>query len=218
VEALTFSGKYTRRRPLRVLCLGAHCDDIEIGCGGTLLKWLASVPTAVTTVTLSSDPLRRRESRACQNLLFSKAIGTSLRFRSFRDGFLPASWSAVKEAMQEIGKQSSPDVVFTHQLEDRHQDHRLVAELTWNAFRNHLILEYEIPKYEGSGVVPNLYVTLEAQFASHKVDSLVSAHRSQQSKPWFRAETFMATLVSRGVESNSPSGLAEGFTVRKAVL
>jgi len=138
--------------------------------------------------------------------------------KDFRDGFLPYTGSAVKEAFEKLKGQVQPDLIFTHWQGDAHQDHRLVSDLTWNTFRNHLILEYEIPKYDGDMGRPNTFVALESPLHEHKVNHLMEAFESQRSKPWFTQETFLGLMRLRGMESNSPSGYAEGFYTRKTIL
>jgi LmbE family N-acetylglucosaminyl deacetylase len=205
--------------PLRLLCLGAHCDDIEIGCGGTLLRLIAEHPgSTVDWVVLSSSPEREREARASAADFLSGAANSTVTVEAFRESFFPYRGEAIKEFLEKLRASVNPDIVLSHHRRDEHQDHRLAAELTWNTFRNHLIVEYEIPKYEGDLGQPNLFVPLSAALARRKVDLIVRHYRSQASRSWFRPETFQAVMALRGVECNAPEGVAEAFHCRKAVL
>jgi LmbE family N-acetylglucosaminyl deacetylase len=201
-----------------VLCLGAHSDDIEIGCGGALLHLKKTLPQLkFHWVVLSAGGTRGREAAKAAEL-FTAGCQKQLVLKEFRDGFLPYSGGAVKDFFEELKGQVSPDLIFTHWQGDAHQDHRLISELTWNTFRNHLILEYEIPKYDGDMGRPNVFVPLEAPLYQHKVDHLLAAFESQRGKPWFAPETFLGLMRIRGMESNSPSGYAEAFHVRKLTI
>lgn len=205
--------------PLRLLCLGAHCDDIEIGAGGTILRLLAEHPgSQVDWVVLSSNPEREKEARAAAADFLAGAGSARVRVEAFRESFFPYQGAAIKDFFEEVKATVSPDLVLTHHRRDEHQDHRLVAELTWNTFRNHLVAEYEIPKYEGDLGHPNLFVPLSRQLAARKVDLIVRHFPSQAGRSWFRPETFQAVMSLRGVESNAPDGLAEAFHCRKIVL
>lgn len=203
---------------MSLLCLGAHCDDIEIGCGGTLLHLKAAFPRSkFHWVVFSASGLRGREAAKAADL-FTAGCEKEILLKEFRDGFLPYRGGEVKELFEEVKSQVKPDLIFTHWQGDAHQDHRLISELTWNTFRNHLILEYEIPKYDGDMGRPNLFVPLEAPLYENKVDYLFEAFDSQRSKRWFDRETFLGLMRLRGMESNSPSGYAEGFHARKVVI
>ena len=203
---------------MSLLCLGAHCDDIEIGCGGTLLHLKAAFPRLkFHWVVFSASGLRGREAAKAADL-FTAGCEKEILLKEFRDGFLPYRGGEVKELFEEVKSQVKPDLIFTHWQGDAHQDHRLISELTWNTFRNHLILEYEIPKYDGDMGRPNLFVPLEAPLYENKVDYLFQAFESQLSKRWFDRETFLGLMRLRGMESNSPSGYAEGFHARKVVM
>ena len=205
--------------PLRILCLGAHCDDIEIGCGGTLLRLLEERPgSTVHWVALSSTPEREREARASAAEFLAGAATSEIVIKSFRDGYLPFHGVEVKDFFESIKKDARPDLILTHHRQDRHQDHRMIAELTWNTWRNHLIAEYEIPKYEGELGTPNLFVPLPATTARSKIDIIVRSFPSQAGRSWFRAETFEAVLRLRGVECNAPEGFAEAFHASKLVV
>jgi LmbE family N-acetylglucosaminyl deacetylase len=204
--------------PLKVLCLGAHSDDIEIGCGGTMLALLEKYPQAeVRWVVFSGSGVRAEEARESARLFLGKAARKQVQVRNFRDSFFPAQWEAVKQSFEEL-KPFAPDVVFTHYRNDLHQDHRVICELTWNAFRDHLVLEYEIPKWDGDLGQPNFYVPLDKGVCDMKVAHLTSAFKSQASKHWFDEETFFSLLRIRGVEANAPQRYAEAFYARKVVL
>jgi len=206
-------------QPLRLLCIGAHSDDIEIGCGGTLLTWLASMPAIeVTWVVLSAQGARAAEARRSANALLRSAVARKILVADFRDGYLPAQYADAKNFFENLKTEVEPDVVFTHWLHDRHQDHRLTAELTWNTWRNHLVLEYEILKYEGDLTPPNAYVGIPTSLARRKVDHLNRYFSSQRSKDWFIAENFLGLMRIRGMESRSPSGYSEAFHARKLVF
>ena len=204
---------------LRFLCIGAHSDDIEIGCAGTLMRLLREHPGShVTWVVLSAEGSRGKEARRSAADLLSDAEGTEVRLGEFRDGHFPWQGSAIKDFLENLAQGLQPDLVFTHRLSDRHQDHRTVAELTWNTFRDHLILEYEVLKYDGDLASPNLYVPLTEEIAQHKVRHLLEHFPTQQPRDWFGAESFEAIMRLRGIESRAPDGLAEAFHSRKAVL
>jgi LmbE family N-acetylglucosaminyl deacetylase len=205
-------------RPLNVLCLGAHADDIEIGCGGTLLYLKKVVPRLKFHWVVLSTPGPRRQEAEIAAEMFTAGCEKTVVLKDYRDGFLPYSGGEVKDFFEETKKQVNPDLIFTPWRGDAHQDHRLVAELAWNTFRNHLILEYEILKYDGDLGRPNVFVPLEAPAYQGKVDHLFAAFQSQRSKPWFERETFMGLMRLRGMESNAPSGYAEAFHARKIVF
>ena len=207
-----------RNRPLRLLCFGAHSDDLEIGCGGTVMEWLALYrQVEVTWVVLSAPPARATEARRSAAAFLRGAQRRTIVLHAFRDGHFPAHFAELKAVFAELASSSAPDVVLAHTLDDRHQDHRLVAELAWQSFRDHLILEYEIPKYEGDLGRPNFFVPLSASRARRKVDYLMRHFPSQLTKGWFRPETFRAAMHPRGIECRSPSGSAEAFFARKIV-
>jgi LmbE family N-acetylglucosaminyl deacetylase len=207
------------RKRLRVMCLGAHGDDLEIGCAGTLLQWLANYPKVeVTWVVLSAVGPRAVEARRSAKALLRDASRTKIVLRDFRDGYFPSQFVEVKKLFEELKASETPDLILTHRLEDRHQDHRQVAELTWQTWRDHLILEYEIPKYEGDLGQPNLYVPLATDVANRKVRHLLRHFGTQRSKGWFSDETFLGLMRLRGIECRAPSGMAEGFHARKAII
>ncbi len=201
-----------------VLCLGAHADDIEIGCGGTMLRLLAENPgLTVHWVVLGATEQRAQEAQSSAEEFLRSAGDRQVSMHAFRDSYFPAQWGEIKTVFQQLSCSVQPDLIFTHRLDDRHQDHRLLADFTWNAFRNHLILEYEIPKYEGDLGHPGLYVPLEEPTCQAKIEITLRAFVTQQSKPWFTSDTFWSLLRLRGLECHSPSGFAEAFTVRKMV-
>jgi LmbE family N-acetylglucosaminyl deacetylase len=204
--------------PLVVLCLGAHSDDIEIGCGGTLLRFLGTYSRLkFHWVVFSASGVRGEEAKKAAEL-FTVGCETEVVLNDYRDGFLPYIGGAVKDSFEQIRRRVNPDIIFTHWHGDAHQDHRLLSELTWNTFRDHLILEYEVPKYDGDMGRPNLFVPLPAPLYERKVDYLFEAFESQRAKRWFDRETFLGLMRIRGMESNSHSGYAEAFYCRKLVL
>ena len=206
-------------RPLRLLCIGAHSDDVEIGCGGTVLTWLASMSAMeVTWVVLSAEGARASEARGSARALLTRAAARKVIIGNFRDGYLQSQYADVKCFFEDLKGQIDPDVVLTHWLHDRHQDHRLAAELTWNTWRNHLVLEYEIPKYEGDLAPPNAYVAVPSSLARRKVNHLNRYFSSQRSKDWFVADNFLALMRIRGTECRAASGFAEAFHARKFVF
>jgi len=203
----------------RILCLGAHCDDIEIGCGGTILRLIAdSDRIEFYWLVLCSNPERARESRQSANAFLKRARKKTVVVKSFRDGFLPYTGAPVKECFEELKKSFSPDLIFTHFRQDLHQDHRLVCELTWNTFRNHLILEYEIPKYDADLHQPNFFVPLPDTIRRKKVRRLMRYFGTQRNKHWFSEDLFNGLMRLRGVEAASPTRYAEAFHCRKLIL
>ena len=204
---------------LTVLCLGAHADDLEIGCGGTVLRLLAERPrVSVHWVVLSAVGARAREAQRSASRLLRLAAARQVRIEGFRDGFLPYQGAMVKEVFEQLKAAVSPDVVFTHCRSDAHQDHRLVWELTWNTFRDHDILEYEVPKYDGDLGQPNLFVPLSAGVRRRKLRLLMGGFASQRRKRWFSAATFDGLMRLRGIECAAPEGYAEAFYARKLVV
>jgi LmbE family N-acetylglucosaminyl deacetylase len=206
-------------RPLRVLALGAHSDDIEIGCGGTLLSLLQQRPrTEVRWIVFSASGAREEEARRSAEAFLEGAGKRDVCIGRFRDGFMPYDGAAVKEYFESLKGASAPDLIFTHRVEDRHQDHRLLAELTWNTFRDHLVLEYEIPKYEGDLGHPNVFVSLDPPVWQRKVDLLMTVFGTQRSRRWFTEEVFTSLMRLRGMEAGLAGGCAEAFYVRKLML
>jgi LmbE family N-acetylglucosaminyl deacetylase len=204
---------------LRVLAIGCHCDDIEIGCGGTILKLIdEGAVSEIRWIVLSGDGARRDEARRSADAMLAGAPAAEVILHDFPDGFFPYDGQRVKDFFEARKVEFSPDVVFTHQRNDLHQDHRLCSELTWNTFRDHLILEYEVPKYDGDMGAPNVFVPLGEEIRQRKIDHLMGHFDSQHSKRWFTAELFSSILRLRGMECNAPSSYAEAFFCRKAVL
>jgi LmbE family N-acetylglucosaminyl deacetylase len=207
-----------RDRELEILCLGAHSDDIEIGCGGTILMLAEQNPKCTFHwVVFSALGVREPEARRAADLF----AGTRLKgpiLKSFRDGFMPYVGGEVKKIFEGLNEETSPDVVLTHYGKDAHQDHRLLSELTWNTFRDHLILEYEIPKYDGDLGTPNVFVPVSEEISKKKSEFLMNAFESQRAKHWFQESTFSALMRLRGMECHSPSGYAEAFYCRKVIL
>ena len=192
---------WNRTTPLRVLCLGSHSDDLEIGCGGTLLKLIASQPPVlVHWVVFSASDQRAVEARASAGKFLAGAEPT-VEIKSFRDGFFPYLGTAVKDYFEELKTRCAPDLIFTHYRSDRHQDHRLISDLTWNTFRDHLILEYEIPKYDGDLGSPNFFVPLDLATCRRKVSSIIESFQTQHNRHWFTEDTFFSLLRLRGVEA-----------------
>ena len=206
-------------RKLQILCLGSHCDDIEIGCGGTILRLAEQYPECVLHwVVFSGDGVRVAEAERAASLFAGTTSLVGPFLKTFPDGFMPVVSGEVKTFFEELKRTVSPDLIFTHNRKDAHQDHRLIAELTWNTFRDHLILEYEIPKYDGDLGQPSLFVPLEAEECQKKVRYIMDAFQSQHCKRWFQQETFLSLMRLRGMECNAPSGYAEAFYCRKLVL
>jgi len=202
-----------------ILCLGAHSDDIEIGCGGAIRKLIdASKDLTVHWIILSASGVRDREARSSAETMLSSAKNSKIEIRDFRNGFFPYQATEIKEYFETLKILKNPDLIFTHYSHDRHQDHRLVSELTWNTYRDHLILEYEIPKYDGDLTSPNVFVALNDEQVKAKQVHLMSHFESQHDKQWFTPETFSSLCRIRGIECNSPTGFAEGFHSRKLVL
>lgn len=203
--------------PLRVLAVGSHADDIEIGCGGTLLRLARTRELDVRWVVLSASEERAAEAKRSAEAFLDGAASSQITVEAFRDAFFRYG-GEVKEYFESLKAAVSPDLILTHHGSDLHQDHRLVAELTWNTFRDHLVLEYEIPKYDGDLGSPNVFVHLDEDVAGRKVELLLESFPSQRSRPWFTEDLFLALMRLRGMESASPSGLAEAFYARKVVL
>jgi LmbE family N-acetylglucosaminyl deacetylase len=205
--------------PLTLLCLGAHCDDLEIGAAGTILRILAEHPgSTVRWVVFSSNEQREAEARAAAAEILAGARSATVEIHAFRESFFPHLGTAIKERFEAIKASIRPDVVLTHRTADLHQDHRTLGELAWNTFRDHLILEFEIPKYEGDLGQPNFFVPLPKAVAETKVALILRSFPSQAGRQWFRASTFESLLRLRGIECNAPDGYAEAFHVRKLVI
>lgn len=204
--------------PKRILALGAHADDIEIGCGGTILRLLEENPgREVYWVVLGASGQRKAEAIASANLFLAKAQRKETVVKEFRDGYFPYIGSGLKDFFEELKQKYNPDLILTHYRKDLHQDHRLVSELTWNTFRNHFILEYEIVKYDGDLGAPNFFVHLTGSIARKKIQTIVECFRSQKDKSWFTEDVFSSILRLRGVESNAAEKYAEAYYCRKIV-
>lgn len=200
---------------LNILCLGAHCDDIEIGCGGTLLKLIDQYENvSIKWVVFASNEEREREAQKSAELFLEYAKEKEITILDYKDGFLPANWSEVKNSFESL-KEYAPDVIFTHYRDDLHQDHRTVNELTWNTFRNHFILEYEIPKYDGDLGNPNVFVPIEQWQLKRKKEILFKCFNSQLDKQWFDDSLLTSLPRLRGVQSASQTNYAEAFYSRK---
>lgn len=207
------------RGPLQILCLGCHSDDIEIGCGGALLRLAAERRDVVFHwVVFSAKGVRASEAECGVRQFVDPSRMKSVVLKEFRDGFMPYDGADIKGVFEELKQRLSPDIIFTHNRQDAHQDHRLIAELTWNTFRDHMILEYEIPKYDGDIGRPGVFIPLPMDVCEKKVDLIVSTFRSQSDKRWFERETFLSLMRLRGMECNAPSGYAEAFYARKLLL
>jgi len=205
-------------RPLEILCLGSHSDDIEIGCGGTILNLAGKYPRSrFHWVVFSATGVRESEARKSAEMFAGPMLRGPL-LKTFQDGFMPYVGADIKNVFEKELKQMSPNLIFTHNGKDAHQDHRLISELTRNTFRDHLILEYEIPKYDGDLGQPSVYVPLTVDTCRKKVSIIMDAFQSQRSKRWFEESTFTSLMRLRGMESNAPSGYAEAFYCRKLVF
>jgi LmbE family N-acetylglucosaminyl deacetylase len=203
----------------RLLAIGAHPDDIEIGCGGTILKLIEEGAVAeVNWVVLSGEHERAGEARESAEAMLAGLDRAEIEVCDFPDSFFPYEGKRIKDYFEGLKDRLAPDLVLTHQRDDLHQDHRVCCELTWNTFRDHLILEYEVPKYDGDMSAPNTFVPLPEPVGRRKIDHLLSYFGSQRSKRWFEEDLFTSLMRLRGMECNSPSSYAEAFFCRKAVL
>jgi len=199
-----------------VLCLGAHSDDIEIGCGGAILTLARKHPDlTVCWVVFTADGRRQAEAKKSARAFLRNAGKSQVIIKQFRNGYFPFEGASIKDFFESLKSQIQPDLVFTHFRDDRHQDHRLISDLTWNTFRSHLIFEYEIPKYDGDIGSPNFFVPLSKQVAMAKANNLCRFFSTQNNKHWFDQDTFLALMRLRGIESCSK--YAEAFYVRKMV-
>lgn len=202
-----------------VLCLGAHSDDIEIGAGATLLSLIErGVQLDVHWCVLSGGGVRDEEARKSAADFLAKAAGARVEVMSFRDGFFPEQGEAIKKWFEELKGRINPDLILTHRRDDAHQDHQLVCRLTWNTFRDHQILEYEIPKWDGDIGQPNVYVPVSVAVLARKIELLMTHFGTQRSKQWFDEETFRGLARIRGMECRAPERYAEAFFARKLVL
>jgi LmbE family N-acetylglucosaminyl deacetylase len=210
---------FDNRSPMKILCLGAHCDDIEIGCGGAIRK-LAETVTEVSVywVVFSSDDRRGKEALKSANDFLRGIKRKKIAIERFRNGFFPYQGTKIKEYFEIMKREFHPDIIFTHYGNDLHQDHRLISELTWNTFRDHLILEYEIPQFDGDPGSTNFFIHLDETLCRVKTETILKCFKSQNDKKWFTNDTFFSILRLRGVESNAPGRYAEGFYCRKIIL
>lgn len=207
-----------RKKP-KILCLGAHPDDIEIGCGGTILRIIKEMPEVQFYWVVFSGDLERAEEAKKSAKLFLKDVASKItNVKEYRESYFPFIGAEIKDFFEEMKKDFFPDIIFTHYTHDAHQDHRLLSNLTWNTFRDHFILEYEIPKYDGDLGNPNLYFQLDQHIVQKKIDFISNVFKSQKDKKWFDEETFKSILRIRGIESNSSTKYAEAFYCRKIIL
>lgn len=202
-----------------ILCLGAHPDDIEIGCGGTILKFIDEAPEAkFRWIVFSGNKIRNKEALQSVSSFLNEIESKQIDIYNFRESYFPFVGAEIKDCFEKIKKEFSPDIIFTHYTGDAHQDHTLISKLTWNTFRNHFIIEYEIPKYDGDLGAPNLFVYLDESLVQRKIDFLCDFFQTQNRKIWFSEENFKSILRIRGVECNSPTNYAEAFYCRKMVF
>jgi len=205
-------------QPLRLLCLGAHSDDIEIGCGGTILRLAAEFPDLeVRWIVFGAEGERKSEAQSSA-ASFLDQLNHQVDVLGFQNSYFPFNGADIKDRFEALKLEFEPSLVMTHRLDDAHQDHRLLASLAYNTFRDHLIMEYEIPKYDGDLGNPNLFVPLTRKQVHRKVELIGRHFRSQQVRGWFTDETFLALARLRGIGCNAPEGLAEAFHVRKLVI
>jgi LmbE family N-acetylglucosaminyl deacetylase len=203
----------------KILCLGAHSDDIDIGCGGTILRFLNEFnDVEIYWVVLGAKGQRKLEAEKSAELFLKGAKKKKVIIKTFRDGFFPYIGAEIKEYFENLKQVYFPDLIFTHYRNDLHQDHRLISDLTWNTFRDHLILEYEIIKYDGDLGAPNVFVYLDEVVCQKKIEYIRRCFKTQSNRNWFSDETFLSMLRLRGIESNAPGKYAEGFYCRKVIL
>ncbi len=215
---LGFNFNLNRNKDLQVLCLGAHSDDIEIGCGGTIFRLIKEYPNVhVHWVVFGSTGIRSEEALKSANMILKDVKDKKIYVEGFRDSFFPYIGDKIKEYFEKLKIDLAPDIIFTHYRQDFHQDHRLISDLTWNTFRNHLILEYEIPKYEGDLGSPNFFVHLDEPISQWKVKHLLLHFKTQIDRYWFTEDTFFSLMRIRGVESRSSGNYAEAFYCRKMI-
>ena len=216
---LKFKFAIRKDQVLKILCIGAHSDDIEIGCGGTILKLLSEYDDAeVYWVVLGSSGQRDKEAVVSANKFLTDAKKKKIIIKNFKESFFPYIGGEIKDFFEELKGRTSPDIIFTHYRHDLHQDHRLISELTWNTYRNHLVLEYEIVKYDGDLRVPNLFVHLNEKTCRKKIDFVMDSFKTQENRDWFTPDAFFSILRIRGIESKAPEKYAEAFYCRKLVF
>lgn len=202
-----------------ILFLGAHCDDIEIGCGGTIQRLVQSYPNVqYCWIVFSSNAKRSLEAQSSAMDFLAKASDKKIQINNFRNGYFPHEWANIKDYMEQLKGEIVPDLIFTHYRNDLHQDHRVISELTWNTFRNNTILEYEIAKYDGDLGQPNCFVPLTNEQSNSKVEKILRYFQTQKDKHWFTEDVFLSLMRLRGIESNAPSGFAEAFYARKILM
>lgn len=203
----------------KILCLGAHCDDIEIGCGGTILTLIENHSNLLFYwVVFSSNEQRAKEAIKSANGFLQGTKIENIIIKNFRNSYFPFIGAEIKEYFEQLKNDFEPDLIFTHYRKDRHQDHRVISDLTWNSYRDRLILEYEIPKYDGDLGHPNCFVRLNESICRKKVDYLLDSFATERQKHWFTEDTFLSMMRLRGIESNSPSKYAEAFYCRKMLF
>lgn len=209
---------FSQKNP-KILCLGAHSDDIEIGCGGTILRLLREIPDAqFYWLVFSANENRAEEATESAASFLSVTKLKTIDIQNFRESYFPFIGAEIKDYFEKLKKNYDPDIIFTHYGNDAHQDHGLISNLTWNTYRDHFILEYEIPKYDGDLITPNLYSNIETSDVENKVDHICRFFKTQKQRAWFSKETFRSIMRIRGIESNSPSGYAEAFHSRKIII
>lgn len=200
----------------KVLCLGAHSDDIEIGCGATILRLIQEQPDIqIYWLVFSARGTRTREAKQSAGEFLKSVRSRTIRTMTFKESYFPSEWPAIKDTFEKVKRKFDPDLVLTQYRDDRHQDHRVLSDLAWNTFRNHLVLEYEIPKYDGDLGTPNVYIPVSRELCERKVSVLLKHFQSQKNRHWFTADTFWALMRLRGIECAAQSGFAEAFYGRK---
>jgi LmbE family N-acetylglucosaminyl deacetylase len=205
--------------PGKVLCLGAHADDIEIGAGGAILRLCEQYDNLeVFWVVFAASGPRGAEAKKSASIFLKKAYRKTVVVKSFRDSFFPFQGARIKAYFEELKESFSPDLIFTHNRSDLHQDHRFISEATWNTFRDHFILEYEIVKYDGDLGNPNFFVGLDVETCRKKIGAIVTCFKTQNGRKWFSEETFLSILKLRGIESSAADAYAEGYYCRKMVF
>jgi LmbE family N-acetylglucosaminyl deacetylase len=202
-----------------LLCLGAHSDDIEIGCGGFILRLINEIPNlSIRWIVFSGSGERAIEAHDSAAAFLKDMKASQVEVLNFRDGYFPFQGAEIKDVFEALKRDFDPSVVLTHRMEDAHQDHRILSELTYNTFRNHMILEYEIPKYDGDLGNPNFFAPLAKALLGRKIDLILAHFRTQHGRAWFTKETFEGLARLRGIGCNAPEGFAEAFYARKVVL
>jgi LmbE family N-acetylglucosaminyl deacetylase len=216
---LKFGFALKKGHPLKILCLGAHSDDIEIGCGGTILRFLEEYKeSSVSWIVFAANAERRAEAESSASLFLGKAARQDILIKDFRESYFPYSGDIIKDFFEVLRQKIGPDIIFTHYRHDLHQDHRLVSELTWNTFRDHHILEYEIMKYDGDIGTPNCFVQLDQHTCRKKISHILKSFKSQSGHHWFSEDAFLSLLRLRGIECNAPEKYAEAFYCRKIAI